>query len=136
MITKKVKPIRRKIKINKCKSNIYNTGIVIGIGPDPKKFKNNPYLECWSIASVGSKIKLYLKSKSINYHDHNENMKAGDIIEVIVDRKLGNLSFALNDVNYGIACSEIPKEDTLYPIVMINDQNQILMLIKRRRDLC
>ena len=56
-------------------------------------------------------------------------MEKGDILEVIVDRQLGNLSFSINDDNYGIACSGIPKEDILFPIVMINDQNQIVEII-------
>ena len=59
-----------------------------------------------------------------------KTLNKGDIIEVIADRKLGNLSFSVNDENYGIACSEIPKEDTLYPIVMINDQNQIVEIVE------
>ena len=46
-----------------------------------------------------------------------------------MDRKLGNLSFEVNDIN-GIACSEIPKDDILYPIVMINDVNQIVEIIE------
>ena len=46
-------------------------------------------------------------------------MKEGDIYKVIVDRKLGNLSFAVNDINYGIACSEIPKDDILFPTVVL-----------------
>ena len=46
-----------------------------------------------------------------------------------MDRKLGNLSFAVNGENYGIACSEIPKEDILYPVVMVSDENQIVEII-------
>ena len=50
-------------------------------------------------------------------------------MEVIIDRVNGNLSFAINDMDFGIACSNIPKDDILYPIVMINDQNQKVELI-------
>ena len=49
-------------------------------------------------------------------------MKAGDIIEVIVDRKNGNLSFAVNDVNYGIAYTTIPNEAKLYPTIILYEQ--------------
>jgi len=49
-------------------------------------------------------------------------MKEGDIYEVIVDRKLGNLSFSINDINYGIACSEIPKDDILFPTVVLYER--------------
>ena len=64
------------------------------------------------------------------YNNHGSKcLKAGDIIKVIVDRKLGNLSFEINDENYGIACSNIPKDDVLYPIVMINDQEQTVEIV-------
>ena len=51
------------------------------------------------------------------------------IIEVIIDRKLGNLSFALNDVNYGIACSEIPKDEELFPTVVLYEKGLEVELI-------
>ena len=50
-------------------------------------------------------------------------MKKGDIVEVIVDRKLGNLSFVVNGSDYGIASTSIPKEDILYPTITLYDQN-------------
>jgi len=78
-----------KIKINKDKKNSRNMDILIGIGP--KGLKGNLYEKCWSICSyVNSIIKLQLKENLSNYSNHNEIIKAGDIIEVIIDRKLGN----------------------------------------------
>ena len=111
-----------KIKIIKYKDKSKgNNDIYIGIGP--KIFRGNLYNECWSIKSDGnSRVKLQLKKKSLNYDNHNEEIKEGDIIEVIIDRKLGNLSFALNDVNLGLACSEIPKEEELYPTIVLYEQ--------------
>ena len=110
-----------KIKINKDKKNSRNMDILIGIGP--KGLKGNLYEKCWSICSyVNSIIKLQLKENLSNYSNHNEIIKAGDIIEVIIDRKLGNLSFAVNNVNYGIACSSIPKEDILYPTIILYEK--------------
>ena len=103
-----------KIKINKNKFYRDNIDIFIGIGP--KLFKNDLYNECWSIFNENkNKVQIQMKAKSSNYNNHKEELKEGDIIEVIVDRKLGNLSFAINNINYGIACSSIPKEDELYP---------------------
>lgn len=46
-----------------------------------------------------------------------------------MDRILGNLSFAVNDVDYGIAFSQIPKEDILYPTIIIYDQNLSVEII-------
>ena len=106
-----------KIKIIQDKKNKGNSDIFIGIGP--LLFKGNSHFdECWSIYSHGNKIALKMqKNQILNYNNHKENLKKDDIIEVIVDRKLGNLSFAINDINYGIACSTIPKEDIFYPTI-------------------
>ena len=68
------------------------------------------------------KYKLQIKNNRINYNNLNESSKEGDIIEVIVDRKLGNLSFSLNDINYGIACSTIPRDDILYPTIVLYEK--------------
>ena len=109
-----------KIKIKENKRNQGNTDICIGIGP--KSFNGSLYDECWSICSIGSKVGLYNKNSSSDYNNLNTNIKKGDIIEVIVDRKSGSLSFAINNINHGIACSNIPKEDILYPTVVFYEQ--------------
>ena len=64
----------------------------------------------------------------MDYNNLKEKLKKGDIIEVIADRKLNNLSFSINGVNQGIACS-IPKEDILYPTIIIFEQNQIVEIV-------
>ena len=117
-----------KINKNKDKSKKYSD-IYIGIGP--QIFKGNLYDECWSIFSGSNeKVGLKLKDKSSNYKDHLEVLKEGDIIEVIVDRKLGNLSFAVNDINYGIACSTIPKNDSLYPTIVLFEQGLSVEIVQ------
>ncbi len=70
-----------------------------------------------------------MKAKSSNYNDHNIILKEGDIIEVIVDRTKGNLSFSLNDTNLGIACSTIPKEDELYPTIILYENGLSVEII-------
>ena len=119
-----------KIKITKNKTNLGNSDIFIGIGPNTFK-SNNLYTECWSIFSSNenSKVKLYNNSQKLNYNNHNINLKENDIIEVLVDRKKGNLSFAINDINYGIACSTIPKEKELYPTVLLYEQGISVMIV-------
>jgi hypothetical protein len=119
-----------KIKINKDKTVKGNIDIFIGIGP--KIFNRNLYDECWSIYSNNndSIIKLQLKDKDLNYNNHKEKLKEGDIIQVIVDRKKGNLSFAVNDVDFGIACSTIPKEDELFPTVVLYEKGLKVEIIK------
>ena len=115
-----------KIKINK--KNKSSWDLCIGIGP--KIFKGtNFYDECWSIFSCNNEIHLLLKRENKKYNNHNEYMKEGDIIEVIVDRKIGNLSFAVNNVNFGIACSEIPKDDILFPTVVLYEKGLEVELV-------
>ena len=60
-----------------------------------------------------------MEEKLLNYNNHNIILKQGDIVEVIVDRKLGNLSFSVNNINYGIACTNIPKDEELYPTIVL-----------------
>ena len=116
-----------KIKLNnfRIKSNTWN--ILIGIGPNNLNNENNFYYYCWSF--ICGESKLNIKScTGTKYNNHSGSLKEGDIIETTVNRKLGTLSFAINGTDYGIAYSKISMEDILYPIVMINDQNQTVEL--------
>ena len=117
-----------KIKISNFEITGNTWNILIGIGP--YNFNNSDYFHynCWSF--ICGQSKLSIKSEyETDYNNHSGKLKKGDIIEVIVDRKNGNLSFSVNDINYGIANCSIPKEDTLYPVVMINDQNQSIEIV-------
>ena len=117
-----------KIKINnfEIKSNTWN--ILIGIGPNNPNNETEFYNECWCF--ICGQSKMSIKSGIYTeYNNHSGKLKKGDIITVIVDRKVGNLSFHVNDSDYGIAYSDIPKDDILYPIVLINDQNQIVEIL-------
>ena len=80
--------------------------------------------------SSKSTIRLQLKDKDIDYNNHKDNIKVGDIIEIIVNRKLGNLSYSINDINFGTACSNIPKEDILYPTVLLYEQGLSVEIVK------
>ena len=109
-----------KIKLNSDTKQSWD--IIIGIGPSNPNNEKEFYKNCWSFMSSNSK--LLLKSTSTTeYNNHSERLKKGDIVEVIVDRKLGNLSFVVNGSDYGIACTSIPKEDILYPTITLYDQN-------------
>ena len=115
---------RWKIKINKDARNDYDD-LYIGIGYDNSK----SYSDCWSIFSHKSSISLNKKGTTLNYNDIKGKINKGDIIEVIVDRILGNISFADNDVNYGIAFSDIPKDDILYPAILLYEKNLNIEII-------
>ncbi len=118
-----------KIRINnfEIKSNTWN--ILIGIGPDNPNNEENFYYKCWSFICGCSMLSIKSGSETKYNNNKSKKLKKGDIIEVIVDRKAGTLSFSINDSNYGIAYSQIPKDGILYPIVMIHDENQIVELL-------
>ena len=114
-----------KIKLNKLSNN---GNIFIGIGPDNPNNKNDFYKESWTFVCSNSKL-LNRSGSYSDYNGHSEILKEGDILEVIADRITGKLSFAVNDFNFGIAFKNIPKEDTLYPIIIMQFQAQIIVLI-------
>ena len=119
---------RWKIKLNNFEIKTNSWNILIGIGPDNLDNEMQFYVKCWSFICGSSQLSI--KSGNITkYYNHNGKLKKGDVVEVIVDRAKGTLSFAINDVDYGIACKNIPIDDKLYPIVMINDINQEVELI-------
>ena len=59
----------------------------------------------------------------LNYNQINKGLDEGDIVEVIADRGTGNLSFCVNDINCGFSSSDLPKEEILYPIVILYEQD-------------
>ena len=111
-----------KNKISKWKLKInsdFNSAFIIGIGPENINKEKDFYEKCWSLDCKYCRLIL----KSSNYSDYNDNkqiqLKEGDIITVEVNRIEHTLSFSVNDINYGIASSNIPINDKLYPIVIL-----------------
>ena len=117
-----------KIRLNNFDTNWNTWNILIGIGPNNLNIKSNFHRKCWSFICGNSNLCLE-KNGETEYNNYKGALKKGDIIEVIVDRNIGNLSFAINEVNYGIAFSNIPKEDQLYPIVNIYEEKQEVELL-------
>ena len=117
-----------KIKLNNFKIESNSCNILIGIGPENINNDINFYDRCWTY-SCGDSTKIIKSKQTPNYNGHSEQLKKGDIVEVIVDRMSNNLSFAINDSDFGIACSQIPKNDTLYPIILICNPNQKVEIV-------
>ena len=114
----KNKVTKWKIKLNTDLNKTYDE-FYIGIC----KKNSKSYDERWSIYSHYLNIQLCLENKCLAYNNHKEKFKTGDIIEVIIDRKKNELSFAVNDVNFGIACFDLPQDIELYPSLILYEKN-------------
>ena len=95
-----------KVKLNNF--DIKTKNILIGIGPDNPNNKIKFYKECYTFSCKNSNVVLKRESFS-DYNGYSLRLQKGDIIEVIVDRIQGNLSFAINNINYGNVNCEIKK---------------------------
>ena len=117
-----------KIRINnfKIKNNTWN--VLIGIGPKNINNELNFYNRCWTFICGNTQLSIR-SANSTKYIKNNGTLNAGDIIEVIADRINGDLSFSVNNKNYGLTNIKIPNNDELYPIVLINDENQSVEII-------
>ena len=114
-----------KIKLNSNLNKAYDD-FYIGIGNN--NFKTNA--DIWCIYSHCIKIQKSLKGSISQFNNYKEAViNNNDIIEVLVDRISNQLSFAINDVNFGIACSNIPKDIELYPVVLLYEGNLNLEII-------
>ena len=119
---------RWKIKLNNfnIKSNSWN--ILVGIGP--KNITNMPnfYNSCWTFICGNSQLSLK-SGTSTQYMNQIQKLNKGDIVEVIVDREKGDLSFGVNDKIFGSTGVKVPKDMELYPIVLINDEGQSVEIV-------
>ena len=89
--------------------------------------KANFHRSCWSLICGNSDI--YDKEKrQISYS--KGTLKKGDIVEVIIDRIKGNLSFGLNGVNLGIGCQNIPNDIILFPCIGIYDKLESVEIVQ------
>ena len=107
-----------KVKINTNINPSYDD-VYIGVG----KFNGKGYNDAWSIYSHTSEIQINLEGNCSSYNNHKGTLKKGDIIEVIIDRISNQLSFSVNGVNFGIACQNLPKDEELYPTVLLYEKN-------------
>ena len=116
-----------KIKLKKFKINDNTVNTFIGVGPNNLDNKKYFYNYCWSLSCGEDKI--WNKTKQIKYNNYPGNLNEGDIIEVTIDMDRRTLSFKINGIDYGIACDDIPIDEQLYPIVLINYMNQMVEIV-------
>ena len=118
-----------KIKLKKFSNPSGNKwDILIGVGPSSlNQNESSLYYKTWTFICGYSQISI----KSGNPYDYNGkhgSLKEGDIVEVIMNTTNGELSFSINDINFGIAC-KIPLDIDLSPFVLINDQGESIELL-------
>ena len=88
----------------------------------------NFYNSCWTFICGNSQLSLK-SGTSTQYMNQNQKLNKGDIVEVIVDREKGDLSFGVNDKIFGSTGVKVPKDMELYPIVLINDELQSVEIV-------
>ena len=117
-----------KIKIKKFVYSDYEWTILIGISPfNLNQNMSNPYEKAWTFLCGSSKLSINSGSQR-DYIGKKERLKEGDIIEVILNTN-GELSFSVNDVNYGVAC-KIPMDIDLSPFVNLYKEGDSIELLK------
>ena len=112
------------IKILKSKDNGYC--IFIGVAPsDINQNEGDNYYKCgWYFGCYGSKLysgpphKCWNKEYGPRKGD-GEYVHTGDSVGVVMDTAKGELSFALNGVNLGVAYEGIPLDKPLVPCVLL-----------------
>ena len=119
-----------KIRLNKFSMKSGNNwDICIGVGPYSKNISNQYHTKCWSFICGCSKLSIKSKIEINYYFNENKPLKEGDIIEIIMNMKIGELSFSVNGINYGIAAKNIPTDIELYPIILINDMYESVEIL-------
>ena len=102
--------------------------ILIGVGPfNLNQSENYLYNKTWTFISGNSKISIQ-SGYSTDYNGNKGKLKQEDIVEVIMNTINGELSFSINDINYGVAC-KIPLNIELSPLVIIQDQGESIELL-------
>ena len=118
-----------KIKLKKYSITSYDWNIIVGVGPSNlNQNENNLYNKTWTFICGSSNISI--KSGSPTIYKGNKKLKEGDIVEVIMNNITGELSFSVNDINYGVAC-KIPLNIDLSPFVCLYVQGDSVELLKQ-----
>ena len=107
--------------------SLYDWTILIGVGPSNlNQNEDNLYRKTWTFICGSSNISI--QSGSQTDYKEKKKLKEGDIVEVIMNNITGELSFSVNDINYGVAC-KIPLNIDLSPFVGIYVQGSSVELL-------
>ena len=105
-----------------------NWDILIGVGPsDLNQNTKDLYSQTWTIICGYPAVSIKSGFSTCAFQNKSK-VKEGDIVKVIVDLIKGELSFAVNDIFYGVGCN-IPLDINLSPFVLIYDEGESIELI-------
>ena len=101
-------------------------GILIGVAPFDidqgyeRNTKRGWYLHCWdSTLWSGLPHNYDLPGKSYGPRRGCGNyIQAGGVVGVVMDTSEGDLSFIINDVNFGVAYEDVPLDKPLVPVIL------------------
>ena len=123
------------IKVLNSKKNDGN-GVYIGVAPsDINQNEGNVYEKCgWYFCCYGSTLcsgppHNYINKEYGPRKIRGEYVCTEDIVCVVMDTAKGELSFALNGVNFGVAYEGIPLDKPLMPCVLIERQDDSVELV-------
>ena len=110
-----------------------NSYIMIGVAPadiDVESRKNYSqygwYLYCYDSALYsGPPHKCDRKS-----YGQDKSIHSGDVVSVLMDTAKGELSFSVNRVYLGVACSGIPLDKPLVPVCILDEKDDTVEILR------
>ena len=121
------------IKVLKTKNN--GGGIIIGVVPSDINQNDNNYNKCgWYFYCYDSTLHSgpphnYREKEYGPRKGKGEYVHTGDSVGVVMVTEKGELSFALNGVNLGVAYEGIPLDKSLVPCVLLGNKGDSVELV-------
>lgn len=127
IILSKNKISRWKIKLNKFDFS-FPWNILVGVAPSNINQNNSDlYNKTWTLICGYPAVSIKEGNPTYSLRK-KEKLKEGDIIEVIMNLTNGELSFSVNGILYGVACT-IPLDIDLSPFILLRAKGQSIELL-------
>ena len=111
-------------------------GVYVGVAPfdiDQNDGDNHSkcgwYFDCYDSTLHSGRPHKYSGKEYVQLVEEGEFVHTGDSVDVVMDTTNGELSFALNRVNLGIAYEEVPLDKPLVPCVILGKQGDSVELV-------
>jgi len=119
-----------KIKLKKYLFPNNDWNILIGVGPSNlNQNEVNLYSKTWTLLCGSLNMSINSGSQT-KYKENRGKLKEGDIVEVIMNTINGELSFSINEENYGVAC-KISLDISLSPFILIYYEGESIELLNQ-----